>query len=292
MSRWYYSYKESKPRATDEGIKAKSKRGDFVKTWWATRWIKAMEAVMDRGRLGRGRRYARAGQVLFLKEMKGGVSAQVQGSRRKPYKITITLKPLSDKQWEAVLDALGERAIFTAQLLGGEMPQEIEEAFAAAKVSLFPKKSGDLTTNCNCPDWADVCKHLAATHYILAERFDEDPFLLFRLRGRTQEEIMEGLRARRGGGTEEEQLEIPEYEAAAPLDQSLDNFWRLGQSLDHFATQIKPPITPVPLLRRLGQPAFMSENLQKLLEPTYQAMSQAALESAFGNGAKMGMNKG
>ena len=126
--RWYWDFPTSKPIETDQGIKAKSKRGDFVRNWWATRWIKAMEYVMNRGRLERGRRYARKGQVLSLTENKGGGGfvAKVQGSRPTPYKITINVTPLSNKKWEAVLDALAERAIFTAKLLAGEMPQDIE----------------------------------------------------------------------------------------------------------------------------------------------------------------------
>ncbi|MGB0385577.1 MAG: hypothetical protein ACPGWR_12205 [Ardenticatenaceae bacterium] len=285
---WYSYYPRSSPVETDQGIKAKSKRGDFVKNWWATRWIKAMEQVMDRGRLQRGRRYARQGQVLSLTESKSGVVAKVQGSRSRPYKITITLTPLSDKKWEAVLDALAQRAIFTAQLLAGEMPKNIEEAFKAASASLFPSSSKGLKTNCSCPDYASVCKHLAAVHYILAERFDEDPFLLFRLRGRTQEQILEGLRKRRGGAEEEDGIELPEYEPAPPLHESLDHFWRLGQlgsgggSLDHFATRIKPPVTPLPVLKRLGQPSFMDDQLTDLLKPAYSAISQAAIEAAFG----------
>ena len=147
---------------------------------------------MDRGRLQRGRSYARKGQVLSLEEGKGQIKAKVQGSRRTPYKVTIELTPLSEKDWEKVLAALVERPYFVAQLLSGEMPQEIEDAFQAAKLELFPGRR-ELKQHCNCPDPAAVCKHLAAVHYILAERFDEDPFLLFRLRGKKQEEILASL---------------------------------------------------------------------------------------------------
>ena len=142
MSRYdYYGYfKPSRPRATDEGIKARSKRGAFAKNWWATRWIKALERLVDSKRLGRGRRYARAGQVVSIKEVAGGVEAKVQGSRRTPYKVSIAVEPLTDKQWERVLDALADQAIFAVQLLAGEMPPDIEEVFTAAGVSLFPDK--------------------------------------------------------------------------------------------------------------------------------------------------------
>lgn len=281
----YEFYKPTKPVETDKGIKARSKRGEFVKHWWAERWIKALERLVDAGRLRRGRSYARSGQVLSIDEKEEGIQAKVQGSRSTPYKITINLHPLTDAQWEAVIDALAERAIFTAQLLAGEMPQEIEEAFAAAGVSLFPDKSAELETDCSCPDWANPCKHVAAAHYILGEQFDEDPFLLFRLRGRSQEQIIAALRARRSAG---EQTQLAEAgvdyvtdEPAIPLDATLDNFWTMGQALTQFATNIKPPVTPRPVLKRLGQPAFLDENLEQVLGPAYDAMMNAAIKAAF-----------
>lgn len=281
--RYYQSFERTKPIQTDEGIKARSKRGDFTKNWWATRWIKALEKMVDKGRLTRGRSYARKGQVLNIEEGKGGIEASVQGSRRRPYQVTISLQPLSDQQWEQVIDALAERAIFTAQLLAGEMPPEIEEAFTAAGISLFPEKRNELQTYCSCPDAANPCKHVAATHYILGEQFDEDPFLLFRLRGRSQEEIMATLRAKRAAETpmlaEEPEAYVIE-EPATPLDETLDHFWSMGQSLSGFPIQIKAPATPLPILKRLGQPAFLHESLEQLLGPAYAAMSKEAVAVA------------
>ena len=276
-----YSYFEpSRPIRSDQGIKSQSKRGQFAKSWWASRWIAALEQLVDSGRLQRGRSYARQGQVLSIEEGKGGINARVQGSQRSPYKVEIKLEPLSDKQWEAVINALAERAIFTAQLLAGEMPQEIEEAFTAAGVSLFPNKRNDLKTSCSCPDPSNPCKHIAATHYILGEQFDEDPFMIFRLRGRSQEQIMSALRARRsseGGRTLAE--ERPAY-IAAPPPLTVEGFWSLAQPLNHFPLSLKAPITPHPLLKRLGQPSFVEEPLDALLGPAYDQATTAALELA------------
>ena len=292
----YEFYKPTKPVETDKGIKARSKRGEFVKHWWAERWIKALERLVDAGRLRRGRSYARSGQVLSIDEKEEGIQAKVQGSRSTPYKITINLHPLTDAQWEAVIDALAERAIFTAQLLAGEMPQEIEEAFAAAGVSLFPDRRDELETDCSCPDWANPCKHVAAAHYILGEQFDEDPFLLFRLRGRSQEQIIAALRARRSTG---EQTQLAEAgvdyvtdEPAIPLEATLENFWTMGQALTQFATNIKPPVTPRPVLKRLGQPAFLDENLEQVLGPAYDAMMNAAINAAFSENEEQESGRG
>lgn len=281
----YFDFEPSRPIETEEGIKARSRRGAFAKHWWATRWIEAMERLMDPGRLSRGRSYARKGQVLSIEESKMGIEARVQGSRSRPYKVTIQVIPLTGAQWGQVMDALAEQAIFTAQLLAGEMPPDIEEAFKTAGVSLFPDKSGDLVTDCSCPDWANPCKHVAATHYILGDRFDEDPFLLFRLRGRSQEQILEGLRQRRADTEISEDEPEEEQEVVTPLEETLARFWDLGEPLDQFAVSIRPPAIEMPLLKRLGEPSFVAEpGLQTLLQPAYQAITRSALEIAFEEG--------
>ena len=287
----YYSYyadfTPTKPIVTTGGIKARNQRGAFTKNWWAERLIKAMEKLVDSGRLTRGRSYARKGQVLSIEETKTGVTARVQGSRRTPYKIKIEIVPLTDAQWEKVIDALAEQAIFTAQLLAGEMPQDIDEAFIATGVSLFPAKRGDLTTDCSCPDSANPCKHVAATHYILGERFDEDPFLLFRLRGRTQERILQALSQRRAGQELDDDEEKEEPENVVPLKETMDRFWEFGQPLEAFSVAFHPPAIEIPLLKRLGEPAFApAPGLQSLQRPAFQIIGRAAQEAAYADSGK------
>ena len=291
---YYGQFKPTRPIATDDGIKARSQQGRFAKNWWAMRWIEAMERVVDKGRLSRGRSYARRGQVLSIEETRGGIVAQVQGSRPKPYKVTIQVNPLSDPQWDLVIDALTQQALFTAQLLAGEMPRDVDQAFRNAGVSLFPAKRGDLVTSCSCPDWANPCKHVAATHYILGERFDEDPFLLFRLRGRTQEQILQGLRKHRAGQALEEDLsgeEDDEPEVIIPLEETLDHFWSFGDEgrtlRSQFSVSIQPPAIEMILLKRLGEPSFAADpGLQSILQPAFQAISKAALAVAFNDQVK------
>ncbi len=228
--------------------------------------------------------------MLSIEEKKGALHARVQGSRDTPYRVTIRMAPLTDRQWEAVIDTLAERALFTAQLLAGEMPQAIEEVFQAAGVSLFPGRQSELETSCSCPDWANPCKHVAATHYILGEQFDEDPFLIFRLRGRNQDQVIAALRARRQTG--EMLAEEPEpYQVAeevAPLEETLDRFWQMGQSLEHFPTSIAEPAPPLPVLRRLGPAPFVDEDLEQRLGPVYTAVTQQALQVAFGDPERAG----
>jgi uncharacterized Zn finger protein len=276
----------SVPIRTDRGIKARSQRGDFSQNWWARRWIESMEQLVDPARLQRGRSYARSGQVLSLQENPYGIEALVQGSRPAPYKVIIQVTPLTDEQWDLVTDAMAEQALFTAQLLAGEMPANIEDAFETAGISLFPKLAGDLYSSCSCPDWANPCKHVAATHYILADRFDDDPFLLFRMRGRSQDQILADLNRRRGGQPEtfEPAGEAEEIEAAEPAapEDLLEHFWEPAESLDTFPLTIKPPSFDMPLLTRLGEPAFLpGVSLFNVLRPVYERFTYAALRAAY-----------
>jgi uncharacterized Zn finger protein len=284
----YYDFSRPEPTVpihTDAGIKSRSQRGAFSQNWWARRWIEAMERLVDPGRLQRGRHYARTGQVLSLVETQYGVEGQVQGSRPTPYDVTIQVTPLTDEQWDRVIDALSEQALFTAQLLAGEMPSSIEDAFQAAGVSLFPSSAGDLFSECSCPDWANPCKHVAATHYILGDRFDDDPFLLFRMRGRSQEQILQALRARRAGLpdiTEAEAEAQAAEEQGQPLEDLMDHFWDPGDNLDTFPLTIRPSSVDMPLLQRLGEPAFLGgESLQSLLKPVYDIFTRSALRAAY-----------
>jgi uncharacterized Zn finger protein len=281
MSWWYPRYKPTRPIPVEGGIKARSQRGAIGQSWWAKRWTEALHRIMDSGRLGRGRSYARRGQVMDVHEQEGEIRARVQGSRRTPYTVRIRVKPLGDEEWERVLDVLAGQAIFTAQLLAGEMPPDIEEAFAAAGISLFPSSARELETDCSCPDWANPCKHIAAVYFLLGEAFDDDPFMLFRLRGRTQEEVLAALRARRGAVEEEEAgldpTALPVEEAApTPLPEDPAVFWRLGQSLDDFQVQPKAPQVPLSLLQRLGQPAFAPPDLRSSLSAVYQHVTRCA----------------
>jgi uncharacterized Zn finger protein len=290
---WGY-FPKPKPRRPADGIKAQSKK--FGQTWWASRWLIALERLVDPGRLSRGRSYARSGQVLNIDITSGKVTAQVQGSRPQPYKVKINIKPLSNDQWAHAADAMAAQAIFAAKLLAGEMPNEIEEAFAVAKVSLFPLKSDDLITDCSCPDWSNPCKHIAAVYYLLGEQFDGDPFLLFRLRGKSKTEIMDLLRARRSSPDVEEtpvkrrrekKIEVIE-EPAVSLDAEIDRFWMMAADLADLRTTIeRPPLDAAPI-KRLGKPGFWhgKEDFIAMMTVAYRGVTEAALNAALKGGTR------
>jgi uncharacterized Zn finger protein len=279
-------YPKSQPRRPANGIKAQSRQ--FGRSWWAGRWLAALYELIDSGRLQRGRSYARSGQVLNLDIQPGQVDARVQGSRPQPYKVQIKIKPLTARQWKEVTDAMSAQALFAAKLLAGEMPQQIEEAFSAANVSLFPSDANDLETDCSCPDWSNPCKHIAAVYYLLGEQFDADPFLIFRLRGKTKSEIISMLRARRAASAitapakprkpkAKRKTEPPE--PVIPLEALTDSFWSTNDLLDTFRVHVRAAEIDAAPVKRLGLPGFWHGrgDLGETFARTYHTITAAAL---------------
>jgi uncharacterized Zn finger protein len=287
-SRYWGYFPPSTPIPVKDGIKARTRRGRFGEHWWAQRWIAVLESFGWDNRLQRGRTYARKGQVMDIDVHPGRVTARVQGSRRKPYTVRIRITPLSDDQWERAIDAMTQQALFSARLLAGEMPPEIEQAFQAAGVSLFPA-SDDIAMICSCPDWAVPCKHIAAVYYLLGEEFDRDPFLLFTLRGRTRGQVVEALRSRRAAGAplvEEAALEEEPKPQVEPLNAHLSRFWELQDSLGGFRVTVTSPPVETALLKRLGPPSFSRRPQAFIgaLTLAYAAVTDRALALAFGEG--------
>lgn len=283
MSRDYWGYfPPSRPLPVEDGIKAQTQRGRFGEHWWSQRWIGVLESFGNSKRLGRGRTYARKGQVMNIDLAPGLITARVQGSRRTPYAVRIEIAPLSDAQWERAIDALAAQAFFAAQLLGGTMPPEIEDVFSAVGASLLPT-SADVTMSCSCPDWANPCKHIAAVYYLLAEAFDRDPFHTFTLRGRTREQVVEALRERRVAATSADQPLEPEEEPE-PLEDALSDFWAPRESLADVHVTIAPPTVETVLLKRLGPPSFSErpEAFLAALTLAYGSVTDKALALAFG----------
>jgi uncharacterized Zn finger protein len=284
----YWDYFEpSRPIKVEGGIKTKSERGAIGSTWWSKRWISVLESFNMGARLTRGRSYARQGQVLSIDVQPGLVKARVQGSRPRPYNVEIHLKPLSDQDWDKVTDAMADQAIFAAKLLAGEMPTNIEEAFSVVQLSLFPTAARELETDCSCPDWANPCKHIAAVYYLLAERFDEDPFLIFKLRGRAKEQIIEALRHKRAASLPAESAspspdadDSAAAENALSLEDHLDTFWQAGEALDSFTVNPTASRVDKAILKRLGDAPFTvaGQNISSLLAKAYDTVDTASRE--------------
>lgn len=278
----------SLPREAKGGIKAQSKRGTFGESWWARRWIAVLESFNIGARLGRGRSYARRGQVLSIKIDKGKVSAKVQGSRPKPYDVKLQVKTLSASDWQKLTKVLSRQAIFSAKLLMGEMPLDIEKVFKEAALSLFPDKLKDLKTDCSCPDWSNPCKHIAAVYYLLAEEFDRDPFLIFKLRGMNREELIKTLGStdKKATSKKTKSKPISSHEDVATLTQDVSKFWNGEAISDDIFGEVRIPTISAALPKRLGSFPFWrgEEKFLDVMESIYAKASPIGLKVFLGEG--------
>ena len=270
----YYDYEYTRPIKARGGIRAASRRGKFGSNWWARRWMETLEQFRIGDRLSRGRSYARRGQVLSIDIRNGVVEAQVQGSRKRPYDVEISVRTIGSEDWERLRQALAEQPVVAASLLSGRMQENIEDTFEALGLSMFPERSDDLETDCSCPDWSNPCKHIAAVYLLLGEEFDRDPFLIFRLRGMDREDLL-GEEFRRSAQTIEGPPLAPE-----PLPEDPEAFWAnplpalAGADL---GTAMAPEMHAA-LPKQLGRFPFWQGNqdLTATLEKIYAATSQKA----------------
>jgi uncharacterized Zn finger protein len=188
----YESVAEKKAKASRSLAKMKKKNPDIepviiegrtlVKSWWGKSWNINLESYADySNRIERGKRYVRNNAVLDLKISKGKVIAKVQGSRVKPYDVEISIDALDNKKWEQVTELCNHRIDSLEQLIEGKFPKELEILFTDKKYGMFPSPK-EIHFACSCPDWAYMCKHVAATLYGIGARLDNDPMLFFALR--------------------------------------------------------------------------------------------------------------
>src|SRR5437764_229994 len=289
MPRWsdFPYFPPSRPLAARGGIKARSKRG-FGNQWWSRRWVAVLEALNLGGRLQRGRSYARRGQVLSIEIEPERVSAEVQGSRPAPYRVSIAVKPLASADRAGVAKAVAESPLHVAKLMAGEMPEDIETLFERAGVSLFPARASELRTDCSCPDWSNPCKHIAAVYYLLGEEFDGDPFLIFRLRGIAREEIVElvggSSRPARAAATPPRKAPRDERPPIAAGKAPPEHFWEGTAPEGDLFGVVEPPPRSAPILRRLGPFPFWrsEEDLLDALAPLYPAAASIAAAALVG----------
>ncbi|MBG1242050.1 SWIM zinc finger family protein [Nostoc sp. NZL] len=265
--------------------------------WWSQQWLDLLDSYRFKKRLERARNYARQGNVLSI-EFKGAkVLARVQGSEIEPYKVSLSLEPFTDEQWGYVIETMSQRAIFAAKLLAGEMPQNIEEVFTANGLSIFPFTLGDVQSKCSCPDKANPCKHIGALYYQLGDRFSEDPFVLFQLRGRTKEQIISDLRQLRSAKIQPNTTETPEIQQSIPNNKysvKIDSFWQYNEPLESSLVVIAPStnemvldvLGAIPLAKEEENVvnSTSSDVVMKYLNTVYRDVSQKAFLAAMNVG--------
>lgn len=154
----------------------------IAKTWWGASWNSNLEIYADySNRLTRGRSYVRQGAIADLKIDQGIVNALVVGSKRKPYCVTIEIKPLIKEKYNTLVEKLKGRLSSLEELIQGKFPKDLETLFLEKENNLFPTED-EIILQCDCPDHAIMCKHVVATLYGIGAKFDEDPLLFFKLR--------------------------------------------------------------------------------------------------------------
>ena len=281
--------------------------------WWVERWLELLDSYRFKKRLERARSYAREGHVLSIEFENAQVLATVQGSEVEPYQVSLKLDPFNDEDWHYVITTLAEKAIYSAQLLAGQMPESIEKVFIKNGLNLFPFNLADIRSRCSCPDKANPCKHIGAIYYQLADRFSEDPFVIFQLRGRTKSQILAELRQLRSQNTLfsiEEAKNIGEKSRVIASDSvfleetnqstknskkskpskdeiftQIEKFWQYDQPLDSSLVIITPPTNQKDILELLGDlplPYEEAQEVKQSLQQIYQTVSQKALMMALG----------
>jgi uncharacterized Zn finger protein len=232
---------------------------EFGLTWWGRAWVEALEqrARLDPNRLPRGRDYARSGAVGELILAPGEARARVQGRKTEPYEVRIRVRRFTDAEWDRVLTAISARLGHAAALLDGELPPQIAEDAAGAGLDLLPG-GGEIGPRCSCPDDADPCKHSAAACYLVTDALDADPFVLLLLRGRTRDQVLAGVRARRRGAPADTDTAV----GSAPTSEALQLRATDDEGVDARAAFRAPtpsaeiPAPPLPPARP-GQPAAL-----------------------------------
>ncbi len=191
----YYSQpteKQLKAKVEETNKKAKKKGKTLepviiegkkiVNSWWGKAWCENLERYADyASRLPRGKRYVKSGAVVDLKIGEGVVLAKVQGTRKTPYIVEVHIDPVDEDKMQTLIDQCTKKIENLEQLVNGTFPEELKELFISQN-GLFPNPR-EISFSCSCPDWAVLCKHVAAVLYGIGSRFDQDPLLFFELRG-------------------------------------------------------------------------------------------------------------
>jgi uncharacterized Zn finger protein len=266
QGRWFDN---TGPIRVDGGIAVRAKRGKIGEQWWSRRFVDILERTCDPGRLARGRAYARKGQVIDFELTPGRVAGRVQGSRPQPYEVTIAIPAYDEAQWTRVLAALGSQALYRAALLAGEIPHELVDLFDELELPLFPST---LEMACSCPDWGTPCKHVSAVLYVLAEAFDDDPFLVLAWRGRGRDELLTALRGLPEPVETIDPLAVEEVE----LQTRLTDFYTPAISLSRLRERPgRVAVPPELLLRVLDAPQIRVRHipLVDILRPAYRDLA-------------------
>jgi len=259
------------------------------RSWWSGRWLRALSAWLGPTLLATGRLYVRRDQVKDVNVDVGAVSATVYEPTGGAYHVRIGVTTFPDEVWEKAVRLMSQKVAYAASLANDEIPRDVEDVFRGAGVGLFPERRAEFDAECTCPEWATYCAHVAAVLMLLGDMLDEDPFILFLLRGRTREQLMAELRTSRsmlGAGGEAVgplgRTSLGGVALEEPLQSCVDRYWSMGKEVEGLQIRVRPPEVDLEVIKLLGVPSFVSEEgLLQRMARVYRAVSQRALDVAY-----------
>lgn len=257
---------------------------------WGERWTTSVEQLSTiwTKQMPRGKDYAAKGHVNKLEVKPGKITARVQGSRSKPYTTSLELQPHKAQDWDRLIEDLAKEARWVADLLNGTMPPDIEDRFAGQNLALFPTRNSELMSSCNCPEKSRPCKHIAAVHYAFAEALDGDPFLLFELRGKGREGLIDSFHSAwfpEAHADDSEELAEARDQAIHVMPLSADRFNRSADEIDDIVVHLRPNEDGRNLLQQLDVPSSWSLPISPsdVLGAVIEKASELAWEFALTN---------
>jgi uncharacterized Zn finger protein len=286
-------------------IRRSGTRSQAGAAWWVERWRawgEKMGLMPETDRETSPRAGLTGGRIKRLEVGHGVVSAVVQTRSQTTCQIEIRIAPWSEAQWLAALEAMSDQAVYAAQLLAGELPPELDAALTEAGAPLLPAHQREVTVTCDgagCE--GGPCVHTATVLTQLGEALTDDPWLLLRMRGRDQTQVLAALRKARtqtneGAGTSPQAASSPgssrfhrnPAEAAAqeevpPLEGQMEQYWGVSKALEGYRPHLNEPKVDAVLLRRLGPLPFSDAegHVYEELTSIYRQVSREALRRAF-----------
>ena len=281
----YWGYRP-KPKHVRNGMELQSLKSGGK--WWSEKFMLSIESFMQENSAYRGIVYARQGQVFDFKVDSGVIAARVQCTRLRPFSVKITLPPIPADKWKKITAELESKLLTIAYLVSGEMPKEVEAIFKSAGANIFPEYISEFKVECSCPDRIKPCKHVLAVFFVLAEEMDRDPLIVFRLRGKTKQELLSCIyaagnrRPEDSGKTGAEKPAGAEDKVEAPLEELTGNFWKPAGKFRSIKIGLSPAKVEMAILRRLGAPQFCANDKRfwSLMKRVYGTVSAGAAAAA------------
>ena len=243
-------------------------RKTYGNTWWGEEWLNALSNIDNANRLPRGRTYANTKKAYDITMKNEVIKAKVQGTKRLPYRVKLTLPKLTEPQKELIVEQIIHNPIYLSQLLNRKLPTGLADYCLSIGFRLFPKNWYDLDFECTCPDYATPCKHEAAVVYLMANEIDKDPFLVFKVRGLN---IFEELERRDFTIASEHQNKISEIEDLwVDFVEYADEVPASQPILDQIDyTKIPDAKEKIFSILAARPPFYNSGDFKKILEKTY-----------------------